>query len=256
MKKLFAFLLVLSLVCCACAALADTDKEIQFADHTFGETVEQGLATGVVRSIELNRIPNTPRILVDPIANWNSYAIYGFGNTVTFQIIWEERESKPVGGHESYSYMYYYYPTKEDAAALNLRSGIFYAGYYGFYDNGNAKDTYNDLRTKLATVYGEPFAEGDGDAIFGGPITYVDRSEEAINNLTEDAKRQIQEVSIAAWKSSVNNAMVALVCFNQNGWEQTGIYYIDLDAEAKMLEAFQTEDGSGDGASPDDLGGL
>ena len=27
MKKLFAFLLVLSLVCCACAALADTDKE-------------------------------------------------------------------------------------------------------------------------------------------------------------------------------------------------------------------------------------
>lgn len=154
MKKLFAFLLVLSLVCCACAALADTDKEIQFADHTFGETLDQGLATGVVRSIDLNRVPNTPRILVDPIANWNSYAIYGFGNTVTFQIGWEVRESKSVGGHESYSYTYYYYPTKEDAAALNLRSGIFYAGYYGFYDNGNAKDTYNDLRTKLATVYG------------------------------------------------------------------------------------------------------
>ena len=31
---------------------------------------------------------------------------------------------------------------------------------------------------------------------------------------------------------------------------------IDLDAEAKMLEAFQTEGGSSDGASADDLGGL
>ena len=257
MKKLLAFLLVLTLVCCACAALADTDKEIQFSGHTFGETLEQAMTTAELRYITLSYAPYTGRIIADPFCNWFGQMIYGRGNAVTIQNEWEVYSSNAVAGHEAYADLYFYYSTAEDAAALNLKSAIFYAGSYGFYDNENSEAIYADLKTKLTTLYGEPFAEGEnGDVIFGGPITTADGREETLNDLLQSANENFSSVTMTAWKSSVNNAMVVLAYYNQNDWKNTRLHYIDLGADEKILAVFQPETGNPDGAGADDMGGL
>ena len=258
MKKLFAFLLVLSLVCCACAALADTDKEIQFADHTFGETLDQAMTVASLRYITLSASPYTSRIIADPFCNWYGQVIYGRGNVVTFQTEWEMKENLFVAGHEAYADLYFYYPTAEDAAALNLKNGIFYAGSYGFYDNDNSEAIYADLKAKLTTLYGEPFAEDEnnGDGIFGGPITTADGREETLNDFMENANGNFSSVTMTAWKSSANNAMVVLAYYDQNGWKNARLHYIDLGADEKILAIFQPETANTDGASADDMGGL
>ena len=258
MKKTVAILLVLMMALCACTALADTDKEIQFNGHTFGETLEQTSSGAALSYISQNTSPYTPRVLADPIANWLSWAVYGNGAPVTFQAQWYNNGPDQAAGYNVGSTMYYYYPSLEDAAALNLKSAVFYAGAYDFWE-GDPQAIYDDLKAKLTTVYGEPSAEGDGDAVFGGPLTASPGNEEYFQANLEEVRKNFSAYSLVSWKSTANNAMAVLVYFIQNDWANTKLYYFDMSAEEKILEIFNQsvdQPSGGAGVDANDTSGL
>ncbi len=245
MKKALAVLLVLAMVFAACAALADTDKEIQFSGHTFGETLEQAAASGTLRNIQIGNVPFTPRVIADPLANQIAWVIYGSAPSVTFQTQWETYGPQQVAGLNAGAALYFYYPTKEDMAALNLKDGLFYAGAYAFY--GDAKANYDELKDKLASIYGEPSAVGDGDAVFGPLQAAQSGSEEDIKRQLDEARSHYNALEMAAWKSSANNAMIVLVYSDHDSWQSTNLYYLDMDAEAKIMDLLSTSEDSGAG---------
>ena len=79
MKKVFAFLMVLVLAACTSFACAETDKEIKFADYTFGMTMREAIEGKRFFSISL-RSPSTSRNIADPVAdsmmNMNGEPVY------------------------------------------------------------------------------------------------------------------------------------------------------------------------------------
>lgn len=252
MKKLVLIFVALTLLFSVSVSLADTDKEIQFSGHTFGESFEQSIQGERVQEILFDSYPQTSRLLSDPLANRLGWALYGESIPVTYSVNLWQYGPRDVAGHNASARLCFYYTTAEDSDNMNIRSGVFYAGIYDFYEDPDA--TFNDLKAKLSSVYGDPSAEGtDGEEIWGALTPGQNVSESDWQSNLQNEKQSAAKATIAVWNSSANNASLVLEKVDDNGWAYTRLFYIDTTADAAILSLYEASQGAG---ASDSLNGL
>ena len=255
-RKILALLLASILVLSCTAALADTDKEIQFSGHTFGETFADAAKNSRISSIYLyeGRQPLVTRRIADPLFNWFTWMIYNQESPVSFCMSVSQDNSQEVAGHQASTTLRFYFPTAEDAANYDLGKAIFYAGSYEFYD-GDAAGNFEDLKKKLTSVYGEPTAESsDPDDLWGKLPFRSDINEQDVKRNLEEAMNNYNPMNLVLWQSSANGAQVVLVYYNEGGgsWSRTLLQYLDPKADEIIEGLF----GSAGPAANDSVDGL
>lgn len=233
-------------------ASAETDKEIRFADHSFGEAFG-GIRPGInVESILFgSQFPRVSREIVDPAYDMAAYAIYEPGDSLCFTVD-AGMNGNRVADYEVNTRYFFHYPSPEAALSFDLNSGVLYAGAYDFFDEDENKvdAIYTDLKRKLISVYGEPDLETDNADDIWGEIHY--REDEGASAYAESLE-QTSPVSYTVWKSSANNASIYLVNWNDFGYRRTSIYYV-ADEDQRILEMYGSPIPSDDGN--DDVSGL
>lgn len=244
MKKVFAFLLAVIMLLSICSAMADTDKPIQFSGHTFGETLEQSTQGARITSIQFYTIPLTTRFLADIVSLELSGMLYPQQEiSLVYQANLEQSGPTEVAGHQANASLYFYYPSAEDSADMNLKSGVFYAGAYEFQEDPTG--VFNDLKSKLISVYGDPVSVSESGEEIWGKLTFGDNvSSDQVSMMLNETKNRFQ-TSFVVWKSSVNGATVVLEKCNQSGWEYVKLYYIDTSAEEKITGLYMESLDSG-----------
>lgn len=245
MKKLLALVLSLMLLCSASAAMAEnlTDKSISFAEFTFGQSLEQVRATTWVEQIFFSKRIKPTRILADVCRDFDGILYDDLGDATYLSIRLPERE---IAGHRGSVEMYFTYP---DASRAD-NDAIFYAGIYQFYDQ--AEGTFNDLKTKLTTLYGTPWAEDTNAADIFGAFEF-DEEQQWRRDEWNNHQSRMQGTQYVVWKSSANGGMMVLKFFNENGdWARAELCYLWPEAD-QYFEAMEQSSG---GASVNDMQGL
>lgn len=228
MKRLLTLLLTLSLLLPVLAA-ADgvmTDKTINFAEFTFGDTygnIRKNIKAG---SVEYKYGAYISRYLADAIDTLPEYSSHNEDIAPCFKV--REEGQRTVAGYHAGAYLWFAYPDS-DLTADN--SAIFYCGEYQFdaYDT-DALPIFTDLKDKLSQVYGTPYYDGANitDALGEAMVEDTNR----YNENTEEYQAQY-----AVWKSSANNATVVLKYYKQHGnWERTLLMYISNIADATLSQ--------------------
>ena len=255
-RKIVALLLAAILVLSCTAALADTEKEIQFSGHTFGETLADFAKSSRIGwiSFQDGRQPLVTRRIADPFFNWFTWMVYNQDSPVSYCINVQPDNSQEVAGHQASTNLKFYFPTAEDAAAYDLSKAIFYAGTYEFYD-GDAASNFEDLKKKLTSVYGEPTAESSNTDDLWGEMHYSSNySEQDIQNNLEEARKNYDPLNMVLWQSSANGAQIVLVYYAQdNGnWSSARLHYLDPKAD-EIIEGLY---GSAGPVANDSVDGL
>lgn len=225
MKKIFAALLAAVLLLGAACALAEgtmTDKPINFAEFTFGDTFGNIRKQIKMDSISFEYYPISPRMLADV----NEYAVSWFSDESSEALGFQAyiREQRDVAGHEAQMNLRFVYP--ESGAADN--DAVFYAGCYSFYEwNEKVSEVWNDLNEKLKKLYGEPFYEGNkvSEALGTLPL------EESQLTMYEEEEANASP-TYTIWKSSANGGMVVLKYYTQFDSQYLELIYVDENAEA------------------------
>ena len=229
MKRLLALLLTLSLLLpvLAVADGAMTDKTINFAEFTFGDTYGNIRKNIKVGSIDCEYGAYISRYLADAIDNLPEYSSRDENTAPCFKV--REDGQRTVAGYRAGAYLWFAYPDN-DLTADN--SAIFYCGEYQFdsYGETDVLTIFTDLKGKLSQVYGTPYYDGAnitdalGDAMVEDPNRYNENTE-------------LYQAQYAVWKSSANNATVVLKYFKQHGdWERTFLMYISDIADATLSQ--------------------
>ena len=232
MKKMLTLWAALMMVFASvCGALAETDSEITISDHNFGETLQKTLDAGVViQSLQFYSQPQTSRFVADPVAEQMIWYVSSENAPLTFSARLGQTGFKQVAGHDASTTLYFYYPTLEDAKEMNLKNAVFYAEKNEFFDNG--AETFEDLKTRLSSLYGDPVLAETGDEIWGElQMTEYQEYGELLKQLRDNIK-----TSFAVWNSAENNASIVLVLYSQNGWEYVELDYLDNSADEKILK--------------------
>jgi hypothetical protein len=255
-RKIVALLLAAILVLSCAAALADTDKEIQFSGHTFGETLADFAKSSRIGwiSFQDGRQPLVTRRIADPFFSWFTWMVYNQDSPVSYCINVQPDNSQEVAGHQASANMKFYFPTAEDAAAYNLTNAVFYAGTYEFYD-GDAANTFEDLKKKLTSVYGEPTAESSNPDDLWGKLPFrSDINEQDAQRSLEEAMNNYNPMNLVLWQSSANGAQVVLVNYMEGGgsWSRTMLHYLDPKAD-EIIEGLY---GSAGPVANDSVDGL
>lgn len=233
MKKCFALLLILAMMLPCALAFADgamTDKPINFAEFTFGDTFGNIRKNIKGRSIDFQYGAYISRYLADAIDSLPDYSNHNNDVAPCFKL--NESGQRTVAGHRAGVHLWFAYSGNDLA---NENSAIFYAGEYEFDDNeSNAYSTFTDIKGKMSQVYGAPYYEGSDISAALGEVTVDDM--DRYNNDT--AQNQAQ---YAVWKSSTNNTTVVLKYFNQYGdWERTFLVYLSDIADATLSQYIGT----------------
>ena len=258
MKKTLVLVLVVGmLIAMFGSASADGtmyDKDIQFSGHTFGETFSTARKSAAIERIDFDtgRFARYSRILVDPAAS-GLIVFIAPESVVPFLFSASARE-QTVAGHNAQTTMYFVFPTKEAAQDFELGDATLYGATYDFYE-GDASSTYQDLKNKLSSVYGTPFAENaDTDEVWGALILgRTDIDQESVDREYQEGLDRNNPISYVAWKSSTNNGLIMLVNYHENGdWERTRLHYFDLSTDEIIVEMYAT----GSGAASDSVDGL
>ena len=261
MKKILGMLLAIWMAIASLgSALADGEmygKDIQFSGHTFGETFLTARKAAEIDSISFDtgRAARYSRMLADPAASGLSGLIADESDVPYLFSVRTRMRDQTVAGHRAQTTLYFMYPTQEAAQNFELNSATLYGATYEFYD-GSASDTFQDLKKKLSSVYGTPFAENaNTDEVWGALLLGRDDIEqETIDREYQEGLDRNRPISYVAWKSSTNNGLIMLVNYHENGdWERTSLHYFDLSTDETIVEMFSM--GSGASAS-DSIEGL
>ena len=238
MKKFLAMLLILAMLLPCTMAAADgatTDKAINFAEFTFGDTFGNIRKHVKMGALDFKYGAYTSRCLADAIDTLPDYSHHNENIAPCFRL--REEGQRSVAGHRAGAYLWFVYPTDNLADENNAQ---FYAGEYEFetYD-ADAHSIFEDLKGKLAQVYGEAFYTGGDISAAMGEIVIDDT--DRYNNDAET-----NQAEYVVWKSSANNAVVVLKYFKQHGnWERTQLAYISDIADAALSQSMaQPENGN------------
>lgn len=132
------------------------------------------------------------------------------------------------------------YPVENGSPVINEAEATFYAGEYEFQD-GDAKATFDDLKKKLTSLYGEPHTVGNSlDDVFGEASIPEDRQQQYAEQL------QRYDPSYAMWVSTGNNAVLVLKLYNEGDFQRTKLDYISLDT-AKIFAQIESASNSLEG---------
>lgn len=238
MKKFLAMLLILVMLLPCTLAAADgvmTDKPLSFAEFTFGDTFGNIRENIKVGSMDFMYAAYTSRCIADAIDTLPDYSNHNTNVALCFRM--REEGQRTVAGYRAGTRLWFVYP---DGDLTNDNGAVFYAGEYEFdtLDSG-AHDIFEDIKGKLAQVYGDPFYVGsDISAVMGEAA--VDDVERYNNDVEQN------QAEYAVWKSSANNAVAVLKYLKQFGnWERTLLAYIsDIADETMMQYANQPDAGN------------
>ncbi len=232
MRKVLALILCLLMLplalCRAEGALYDGD--IQFAGLSYGATFGEVRASNYVRSIEFNRYPRPTRMIGDSAGRYvNMYGEYPDPQGFSARM-----EGRQVAGHQAEVEAYFTYQTENGPVTEDNRA-ILYAGAYIFYEEEGQR-VFDDLRGKLTSLYGEPFAEGTSLDCWGELETPEDK-EWAKNDYAEAMDRT--HGTYVMWQS-VSGAQVVLKLSAPYG----DMFYAEVDylfpqADEAILSASQ-----------------
>ncbi len=244
MKKLLALILSVVLLCSVSTAMAEnlTDKPINFAEFTFGQTLGQVRATIWVESISFFKRIKPTRILSDICRDFDGILYDELGDSAYISVRLPERE---IAGHRGSVEMYFTYPSTSRAD----NDAVLYAGVYNFFEH--ADSTFNDLKTKLTTLYGAPWAEGSNAADIFGAFTF-DEDQQWRRDEWSNLTARMQDAQYVVWKSSANGGMMVLKYYNENGdWARAELCYLWPEAD-QYFDAMDQSSGS----SANDMQGL
>lgn len=245
MKKFVALLLCLVLLCSA-SALAEnlTDKPINFAEFTFGQTLQQVRSSVWVESLSFSKRILPTRMIGDINRDWSGILYEDTSDTVRISARLPERE---IAGHRGSVELHFTFP----GASRADNDAVLYAGIYSFYEN--AAGTFEDLKTKLTKLYGEPWKLATSSDEIWGPMEFSENDEWRKNEWT-NARQRMQNTQYVVWKSSANGGMMVLKYFNEEGsWERSELCYLWPEADQYLDAMYQQNAG---GASANDMQGL
>ena len=215
-----------------------TDKAIQFAEFTFGDTFGNIRDHVKVYGIQFMRDKNSSRFLADAV----SYIarVEGTDGIWAQAFSTEDADDRMVAGHRAKALLWFVYPSSE---VMVENDALLYAGQYSFPED-DAQSVYDDLKGKLSQVYGEAYYTGDDLTPALGEL-----------QLSTDSARQVYMEEVAkykpqytVWKSSVNNAFIVLKCYLENGdWERTLLLYITPEYDEYFMNAPAVDHNNFDG---------
>lgn len=254
-KRFICALLTVLLLVCAVPALADQEKEIEFSGHTFGETFSEAAKKSKISTIEFMERQKTSRVIADPVcydARWELYQASDVAGCFFSRTFFSEK----VAGHDVGTVLRFYFPTKEAAAAYDVQQAIFYCGEYEFYDE-NKKGTFDELKQKLASIYGSPVAEfTDPEQFWGKPTHQPGLSDEDANRIYREKLSGFDTVMGVVWQNAGSDRQIILT-YSKNSpddWGKVSLYYLDTSADA-LIEQMYTQEGT-PVASDGSLNGL
>ena len=237
MKKYLSMLLILAMLLPCTLAAADgamTDKAVNFAEFTFGDTFGNIRKNVKIGSLDFKYGAYTSRCLADAIDNLPDYSSRNENIAPCFKL--REEGMRKVAGHDAGAYLWFAYSGNE---LTDENNAVFYAGEYEFQTNGDPIGVFADLKAKLTQLYGEPFYAGINisDAMGEAGVADIDRYNSNIEEMQPE---------FAVWKSSVNNTVVVLKNYVQYGdWAQVKLTYISTLADA-VLSQYSSPMESGD----------
>lgn len=230
---------IMLLLVCAVPVWADTDKEIQFTGHTFGESFLEAMQNGWINTIEFQHTPKASRDIVDPTYREVSWGLYS--DSQVPYCFFSRADSQEVAGHYAGIVLRFYFPTEEAVSSLDLQKAIFYGGEYEFYEE-DQKGIFDDLKQKLTSVYGDPSAEFTNPEEYWGKPTSLQKnvSEEDFNRNYQERIKSYAELSFVVWRQSGTDRQIILsYSRNQDGGDRTCLYYLDASADDTILQLYQ-----------------
>lgn len=232
MKKIFALLLILTMI--PCIAIAEDENlyegDISFMGFSFGATLadvkakieentkhDWGFGLGYTEMYAVFTRNLVDLMTFDVKNGWGGREDNGNKYTVC-QPIWSGDEYNVAGYGIKQFEMYFAYPNDGDQVLRDVNASVFYAGRYTFDSNnypvGNAM--FGDLREKLISVYGTPYLESETlDALFGEPDLTFWKGIYG-DSLTVEEYNRIRiedngvQTNYAVWKSATNGGIIVL----------------------------------------------
>lgn len=233
MKKIFALLLILTMI--PCIAIAEDENlyegDISFMGFSFGAThadvkAEINKNTNHSWAVNFNALGGEgsavfTRSIVDAREERKKSlgGLEGSENNYTvFQTVFSEEEYNIAGYGISHFTMYFAYPNDSSQVLRDVNASVFYAGQYTFDSNdypvGN--EMFGDLREKLISVYGTPYSESETlDALFGEPDLTFWKGKFGDSLTVEEYNRICREdygiqTNYVIWKSATNGGVIVL----------------------------------------------
>lgn len=238
MKKLLAILLATTMLLMAVPAFAEgntTDKAITFLNFNFGDTFNNIRSSERIYSIQFKTEMLSPRNLAEAfwrVAEWSQVS-----DTlpVCFSASFSGRD---VAGYWCNPSLFFVYPVENGSSVINEAEATFYAGVYEF-QGDDAKATFDDLKQKLTSLYGEPHTVSNSlDGVFGEASIPENRQQEYAEQVEYYAP------SYVVWVSTANNAVLVLKHYNEGSdFSRTKLDYISLDA-VEVFAQIEVENGS------------
>ena len=258
MKKIFALLLILTMI--PCIAIAEDENlyegDISFMGFSFG-------ATHADVKAEINKNTNHSwfvnfnamgaegsavftRSIVDAMEeqkkSWGG--LEGSENNYTVsQTVYSGDEYNVAGYGIKHFNMYFAYPNDSDQVLRDVNASVFYAGQYTFGSNEYpvSDEMFGDLREKLISVYGTPYLESETlDALFGEPDLTFWKGIFGDSLTVEEYNRIRREdnavqTNYAVWKSATNGGIIVLE-HNQLYGENIRLTYLWMEGD-ELLNA-------------------
>ena len=160
MKKVILFFLFLSLIYIHGSVHADYDGEILFRNHPWLcnlEVIINELESATGDSLEISMDYN-----IEPWSYWGDSSMFDYIENGGFQASNTSLSGQFfVGGHSVKEvYANAMYGIINGAASTELKDSQFYKAAYCFnFTQETGEEIYNDLLSKLKSIYGEPFSD-------------------------------------------------------------------------------------------------
>ena len=229
MKKVFALLLVFLFL--GAIAIADYDKDIQFAGFAFGTTFDE------IQKIEPLEYMSWEYSIRPSYEIANSFGRSSTNFAHSFDV--ELGVGRYAGGFEASAILYFNFPISEGRVIQDLGSATLYGGAYKFemWKTDNPP-TFDGLLSKLIGVYGEPSLQTEN------PEEVWELSDDMdLDDWYPDAV-----YNIAVWQSSANGVKVILYEYNTWGYDRSNIeiYYLCPAYDEAILSLDLSLNGSND----------
>lgn len=137
-----------------------------------------------------------------------------------------------IAGHNGNPTFVFMYDTPEAAAEKKLSAGKLVAGKYEFMED-NMKSLYEDLKSKLTSLYGAPFADTTNSDEIWGPVDLPEVEADMIKSM----KKQFEKSKYTVWKNTANDRMIILTFWDQ-GNQSAELVYFDLSAEDALEKMY------------------
>jgi len=208
MKKMISLLLVFMMLLSACSAFADgaeTSKAITFMNYEFGDTFKNIRGSTRLFCIDFLYGKQNARVVSDALYDFAERDEFTQKRKLPSCFFARTSETFKVAGYDVGTMLWFVYPFQDGLFCFDEDAGIFYAGVYEFHAWDDLVSICADLKSKLTTLYGEPFFAGDS---LNSPLGRLPFTASIMQWYNSDVAKFKPEYVM--WKSSANDAILVL----------------------------------------------